>query len=542
MSADCRLNRFTSNPEGAPVPDHAHTHHHTPSPVHVLLEEAKAHIDAGRLEAAVSIYEHVVAQVPDNPDLHHTLGLVHLEAGRYDQAVHHIGRGLELNPSNAAAYRSMGDALGACQQYALAVRAYEKSCTLDPGNTDALLNLGNLYHGLDLFDRAEAIFEKMVTRTPGHMQGLNNLGKVNHDLGRLQRALVFYDRCLALYPGYAEAQFNRAALLLAMGDYQRGWEAYEWRFKRRSAANVYPHRLTTPRWHGDGYKNRRLLVHCEQGMGDMLQFVRYLPLVKQRGGTLLLEVHEPLVPLFNRQPWVDEVTAFNEKHPPAIPHDLHIPLLSLPNVLQTGSHTIPHAIPYIETNAQHPNHWTQHIKDDHLNIGLVWASSDINPKRNLPLEKCRAWFQNPKLHFISLQKGKAARQIIPLQSHAPPISVLGQHLHNFLDTARLMEGLDLIISVDTAPLHLAGGMGKPLWALLPFNADWRWPVGEEISPWYPHAEIFRQSSPGNWDDVIAAIGRDWGNRRCPSVHPERANCGSNPGRSILATPGLAGLD
>jgi Flp pilus assembly protein TadD len=477
----------------------------TPSPVHVLLEEAKSHIDAGRLDAAVSIYELVAAMLPDNSDVHHTLGLVHLEAGRYDQAVGHIGRCLELTPSNAAAYRSMGDALGASQQFSLALSAYEKACTLDPGNLDALLNLGNLFHGLDLFDRAEATYAKIIARAPEHMQALNNLGKVNHDKGRLQRALVFYDRCLDLYPRHAEAQFNRAALLLAMGDFKRGWESYEWRFRRPGAARVYPHRLTTPRWQGDAYRNRRLLVHCEQGMGDMLQFVRYLPLVMQRGGTLLLEAHEPLVPLFKVQPWVDEVIAFNEKQPTAIPHDLHIPLLSLPRVFQTGTDTIPHAIPYIETNSQSPNHLKQYIKYDRLNIGLIWASSDINPKRNLPLEKCHAWFQNPKLHFISLQKGNAAQQILPMQSHASAISVLGQHLTNFLDTACLMAHLDLIISVDTAPLHLAGGMGRPLWALLPFNADWRWPMGDGLSLWYPQTKIFRQSSPGNWEDVIAAI-------------------------------------
>jgi tetratricopeptide (TPR) repeat protein len=487
------------------VSNHTHRHHHTPSTVHVLLEEAKAHIDAHRLDRALSIYEKVAVMVPDNPDVHHTLGLVLLEAGRYDQAVSHIGRSIELNPSNAVAYRSMGDALGASHQFSLAINAYEKACALDPDNMDPLLNLGNLFHELDLFDHAEATFEKIIIQAPEHKQALNNLGKVNHDKGLLQRALVYYDRCLDLYPEHAEAQFNRAALLLAMGDYKRGWDSYEWRFKRHGASSVYPHRLTTPRWQGDAYQNRRLLVHCEQGMGDMLQFARYLPLVKQRGGSLLLEVHEPLVPLFKVQPWVDEVIAFHANQPPTIPHDLHIPLLSLPNVFQTGTDTIPHAIPYIEADGRSLHHWKQYIKYDHLNIGLVWASSDINPKRNLPLEKCRAWFQNTNLHFISLQKGNASLQIAPMQSQNASISILGQQLHNFLDTACLMAHLDLIISVDTAPLHLAGGMGKPLWVLLPFNADWRWPLDEKPCGWYPHAKIFRQSMAGNWNNVIAAI-------------------------------------
>lgn len=476
-----------------------------PSPVSRLLDAAKSHIEAGRVEAALPIYEQVAALAPDNSDVRHTLGLVCLETGRFEQAVMHIGRAVEMNPSNDAAYRSLGDALVAARQFPLAIRAYEKSCTLNPDNTSALLNLGNLFHEMDLFDRAEHAFSQILSSAPQHMQALNNLGKLFHDTGRLSQALVFYDRCLNRYPQHAQAQFNRAAVLLAMGDYQRGWEAYEWRFRRQSAASVYPHRLPTPRWQGEGFQNHRLLVHCEQGMGDVLQFMRYLPWVKQRGGDVVFEVHAPLVPLLRIQRNIDQVIAFSEKHPPTIPHDLHIPLLSLPRLFRTGTDTIPNTFPYIGIDRQSPELWKPHIRQDHLNIGLVWTSSETNPKRNLPLDRCSAWFQNPKLHFISLQKGDTARDIAAMHGTRSPITMLGDQLNNFHDTACIMKHLDLVISVDTAALHLAGGMGKPLWALLPFNADWRWPQKEENSLWYPHAEIFRQSNPGHWDDVIATV-------------------------------------
>jgi tetratricopeptide (TPR) repeat protein/glycosyltransferase involved in cell wall biosynthesis len=487
------------------MPDHAHTHHHMPPPVHVLLEEAKAHIDAGRLDAAVSIYEKVAAMVPDNPDVHHTLGLVHFKAGRYNQAARHIGRSIELNPSNAVAYRSMGDALGASHQSALAIRAYEKACTLDPTNMDAQLNLGNLFHELDMYHRAEDSFESVIDQHPEHMRALNNLGKLNHDMGRLERALSFYDRCLNLYPQYADAQFNRAVLLLAMGDYRQGWQAYEWRFKRPGACNVYPHLLRTPLWQGEALKHQCLLVHCEQGMGDVLQFMRYLPMVKERGGTVMVEVHGPLAPLLKLQPYVDEVIEFDPKRPPTIAWDLHIPMLSLPRVLDAHVDDIPNAIPYIQMDSQGPDTWLHHLDKDRLNIGLVWAASDINPKRNLPIEKCGNWFQNPNMHFISLQKGDASEQIMPLQQHASPITLLGQRLFSFQDTANAMANLDLVISVDTAAAHLAGGLGKPIWVLLPFNADWRWPLDEKSCAWYPQAHIIRQSHPGNWDQVIAKV-------------------------------------
>ncbi|MEJ2157944.1 MAG: tetratricopeptide repeat protein [Desulfobacteraceae bacterium] len=480
-------------------------HHLTSMNVQQLLNNAKSHIDTGRLTLAASCYEQAVALLPDNSDIHHALGLVHLETGHLDDALLHIGRSIELKSDNAESFRSMGDALSAAGQYAMAIRSYEKSCALNPDNSDALLNLGNLFHELDMFDRAEHTFKQILLSAPEHMQALNNLGKLYHDTGRLNQAVAFYDRCLSRHPHHAEAQFNRAALLLAMGDYERGWQAYEWRFRRESAASVYPHRLSTPRWQGDAYQNRRLLVHCEQGMGDVLQFMRYMPLVRQSGGNVVIEAHAPLVPLLKLQPDIDEVVAFNKKKPPSVPHDLHIPMLSLPKLFNTRIGTIPNTIPYIEIDQDSPLLWKKHIKGGHLNIGLVWASSDTNPKRNLPLNQCGAWFQFPKLHFIGLQKGKASEQLAPMKGRPSPVSMLGHHLNNFHDTACIMAQLDLIISVDTAALHLAGGLGKPLWALLPFSADWRWIQKEEKCLWYPHAEIFRQSTPGNWDDVIAAI-------------------------------------
>ncbi len=478
------------------------------SSVQRLLNAAKNHIDAGHVEAAKPIYEQVAILAPDNPDAHHTLGLVCFELGQYDQAVKFIGRSLELNPLNDVAYRSMGDALAAIKQYPLAIRAYEKAITLNPNNSNAFLNLGNLFHELDMFAHAEQAYMRILAFTPEHKQALNNLGKLFHDTGRFDDALDCYDRCLSRHPQHAEARFNRAALLLAMGEYEQGWQAYEWRFRRQSAANVYPHHLSTPRWQGEGFQGRRLLVHCEQGMGDVLQFLRYLPLVKSRGGEVVMEVHAPLVSLIERQRVVDMVVAFNPEKPPSVFHDLHVPLLSLPALFGTRVNTVPTPIPYIRTGCAGADPWEQFIRPNRTNIGLVWAASDTNPKRNLPLDRCGSWFQNPNLHFLSLQLGSASDQIVPMQEKGSSVSMVGDRLDCFLDTARAMAYLDLMISVDTAALHLAGAMGKPLWALLPFSADWRWSHGENgSSVWYPHARIYRQSEPGQWHDVITSVAK-----------------------------------
>lgn len=467
-----------------------------------MLNKAEAHVNAGQLDSAACIYEQTLSMVPDAPALHLTLGLVYLEQARTDLALFHIGRSIELDPHNSISYRSMGDALSASGQLSLSILAYQKACAIDPGNTDALLNLGTVYHDLDACDQAKSMFQKILDRAPDHLRALNNLGKVYHDMGQLKHALACYDRCINLQPHYAEARFNRAALLLAMGDFKNGWREYEWRFKRSGAGNVYPHQLKTPRWQGEDYHGRRLLVHCEQGMGDVLQFFRYLPLVKKRGGTLIMEVHAPLMPLLRSLPHVDEMILFDPERPPEIRHDMHIPLLSLPTIFSSGADTIPNNIPYIQIEPHAAKPWFSHLKKDHVNIGLVWASSDLNPKRNLPIDQCRSWFQHTGLHFIGLQKGAASGRLTRLKGIASPSTELGHRLKDFHDTAAVMSHLDLMISVDTAAAHLAGAMGTPLWVLVPFNADWRWPPRSRNSPWYPSARIFRQRRYGDWNDVI----------------------------------------
>lgn len=484
-----------------------HGHPYSPQPTGIAwwLSEADGHIHAGRLAAAASIYERVLHHLPDDPDVHHTLGLVYLEQGCLEPALFHIGRSIELNASKAVVYRSMGDALRAAGQLPLAIRAYEKARALSPDYNDALLNLGIAFHELGMNARAEEAFQKILLLAPDHIQALNNLGKVNHDGGRPDLAMRYYDRCIDLQPDYAEARFNRAALLLALEDYEKGWREYEWRFRRTCTANVYPHRLRTRRWQGEDFGGRRLLVHCEQGMGDVLQFFRFLPMVKHRGGTVILEAHEPLLPLLKTQAGIDEIVGFDPKIPPTVRHDLHIPLLSLPGIFHTGADSIPNILSYIEVHGGRDCPWPSNLKKGRTNIGLVWAASALDPRRNLPIEKCGAWFKDPRLHFVSLQVGEPTGRIQGLKNAASPITILGADLRNFLDTAHAMAELDLVISVDTAAAHLAGAMGKPLWILLPYTADWRWPLKRKNCPWYPRAELFRQARQGDWDEVIAQV-------------------------------------
>jgi tetratricopeptide (TPR) repeat protein len=470
-----------------------------------LLEKAVGFVNAGKLDAAEAIYRQLVKLFPDASDLHHTLGLVCFEKKDIAAALYHIGRALELDPSNAVAYRSLGDALSLNGQLSLSFRAYEQACNLNPLDVNARINLGNALCKARHFDSAMAAFEEVLSLDHNHHIALNNLGKVNHDLGRLEQALRCYDRCIEIHPDYAEAHFNRAALLLDSGRFESGWKEYEWRFKYSAAHRVYPHRLSSPRWQGQDFHGRRLLVHCEQGMGDVLQFCRYLPMVKQKGGTVILEVHKPLARLFNNLPLADEVVSFDPKQLPSTGHDLHIPLLSLPLVFSDKLTSIPDAFPYLHIDLTMGRSMKDTVMEGRINIGLVWASSALNPHRNLPIEKCGAWFQNPRLHFVSLQVGKEEERLKILPQGLASIARLGGELDDFFDTASAMADLDLVICVDTAAAHLAGALGKPLWVLLPYDADWRWPRSGAKCVWYPQAKVFRQTRMDDWESVISEV-------------------------------------
>jgi spore maturation protein CgeB/Flp pilus assembly protein TadD len=468
------------------------------------LAMAIEHIDRGQLNSAADIYQRLLVERPDDAGLHHTLGLVYLEQSRYDAAIDQIKRSIAIRPDHSKYHRSLGDACQAAGHPHAALSAYQHACVLNPANIDALINLGNIFHELDRHPQALATFQKVIDLAPNHLMALNNIGKTLHDKGALDQALKLYNRCLDIDPHYAEARFNRAVVLLTLGDYQHGWPEYEWRFRRRNACKVYPHQLTTPRWQGEAYQGRRLLVHCEQGIGDVLQFVRYLPMVKQLGGTLILEVHPALLALLKSMNCIDEWVAFDARRPPMVGHDVHIPLLSLPNLFHTTMDSLPKQVPYVHSDAGHTTLWRKQLAVDGLKIGLVWTASDINPKRNCPLVPSCSWFQVPGLHFISLQKGPTANQLQPTAGSAP-ITALGHRLNDFRDTAAVVANLDLVISVDTAVAHLAGAMGKPVWVLLPCSADWRWPPHGQGTPWYPTAKLFRQSPSGNWQPVIDQV-------------------------------------
>jgi spore maturation protein CgeB/Flp pilus assembly protein TadD len=467
-----------------------------------ILKQAQDDIDNGRLADAQSRYHLALKWVPSDPQLHLTLGLLYHERGRFAAAIDEIKRAIRLDPTNPNAYRGLGDALDAAGRTESAIAAYESACTLDPKHIQALINLGNAFHKTDQFEKALSSYQKVLQWRPDDPLALNNIGKTFHDMGLLERAVHYYSLALDSHTDYAEAHFNRSVARITMGDYARGWEEYEWRFKRKSAGNVYPYRLSSPRWRGENYQGKRLLVHCEQGFGDVLQFARYLPMVKKRGGILILQAHPPLIPVLKNLDCVDLLVPFDLQTPPDAAHDFHIPLLSLPCIFGTTSTTIPSIIPYLTADPAGSRYWKKQLPASGLKIGMVWSSSPLNEKRNFPIDQYMDRLQLPGLRFYSLQKDMETDQI-----HALGMEDMGDKLSDFGETAALIQNLDLVISVDTAVAHLVGAMGKPLWVLLPYSSDWRWPPYLPYSPWYPDAKLFRQARMETWDNVTTELVR-----------------------------------
>ena len=421
--------------------------------------------------------------------------------GRLEDAVLGYGRALSLNPRMADAYNNLGVALRAQKKFRAAAAAYHRSLAYRPDNAGVYSNLGNALRDANLMDESIAAHRRAVELTGGSVESRYNLALALRDAGDLERAMAGFDEVLSLQPDHIDCHWDRALALLVTGDLKWGFEEYEWRWKLdRSPPRQYPQ----PRWDGTALKGRTLLVHQEQGFGDMLQFVRYLPILKASypNSTVILECQPELARLFSGLRGADRVVVQGGTLPP---FDVHIPLLSLPRIFSTTLETIPAQVPYLAPPEMHsilvPG------PADQLKVGLVWAgkpSHRNDRNRSVSFERFLPLLGVGDVSFFSLQKGEPARDREAMACDAL-IGDLGGRFQDFADTAAAIAQLDLVIGVDTAVVHLAGALGKPAWVLVPFSPDWRWLLDRVDSPWYPSLRLFRQSRPGEWDDVFVRV-------------------------------------
>ena len=362
-----------------------------------------------------------------------------------------------------------------------------------------LYNRGNALLALERFEEALRSYERALARDPSHVDAWYNRGNAQRELRRHDEALASYRRALALAPERADIHVNEALTLLRMGKLHEGFSAYEW---RRCA---FQSALPGEPWLGAApIAGKTIFLHAEQGFGDTLQFIRYAPLLTACGARVVAAVPAALKPLIAGMKDITALTAGDA--PPAF--DLHCPIMSLPHAFGTEIATIPANVPYLHPLTDRVAHWRRRLPAAaNCRVGLVWAGSagfEGDRQRSIPFAKLGALTATPDITFVGLQRELPADDVAAVGA-LPGLIHIGPELRDFADTAAVISLLDLVIGVDTAVVHLAGALAKPVWVMLPFSPDFRWLLDRTDSPWYPTARLFRQSRRGDWANVIARV-------------------------------------
>ncbi len=435
-----------------------------------LLEQAISLHRANRFQDANQLYQRILAIDPMHFDALQLSALLQRQIGNIEAALQLFDQALQIDRTNAAVFNNLGNTLRLCRRLEEALSSYDEAIRIKP-------------------DYAEA-----------H----NNRGVTLHELKRFDDALSSYSEATRVHPDYADAHWNKSLALLQLAEFAQGWPLYEWRMKKSEMKDSY---YAGPQlnWRGqESISGKRLLVHCEQGLGDCIQFCRYLPMVLALGAEVIFLVPPSLLALFSTMPYPLTVVGIGNPLPE---FDAYCPLMSLPLVFQTSLETIPAQSPYLFADAAKSSAWKNKLgKRNRLRVGIVWSGSSVfkdDSNRSMQMEQLLPLLELP-IEWHSLQKDyrNADKQFMDrlsrIQDHQMDLS-------DFSDTAALLDAMDLIISVDTSVAHLAGAMGKPVWVLLPHVPDFRWLMDREDSPWYPSARLFRQDAQRDWRTVLERI-------------------------------------
>jgi tetratricopeptide (TPR) repeat protein len=467
-------------------------------------------------------FRHVLRINANDADVHFNLGNVLMPLRRLDEAVACFEESLRLNPNHADALNHLGSALKGRGQIDQAIACYQQALRIRPQHADALNNLGVAHGDQGSIGPAIDCFREALRCNPRHADAHNNLGSAYLDRGLFTEAEECYRQSLASDPGHATARYNDGCLRLLRGDFAGGWPGYEHRW---SQADMVPRSFPKERWDGSPLNGKTILVYAEQGLGDTLHFLRYLPMVKRRGGKVVLECQSALYKLLTGLPGVDQLVPVGNALPP---FDVYIPLLSLAHVFRTTLTTVPAPA---QLPAPDPNlieYWRLELESLRgFKVGIAWQGNrklKYDRQRSISLTHFEALAKVSGVQFISLQVGIGADQIQALGNRFPILN-LGERLDKkgaFLDTVAVMKCLDLVVSVDSALAHLAGTLGVPVWLPLALVPNWRWLLAGTDCPWYPSMRLFRQRNQGVWDDVFERMAHEV---RALSANPGSANRG-----------------
>ena len=473
-----------------------------------MLQEVILLHSQQKFKEAQIVCKKILSYDPNEPNANHFFGVLASETGNLEVAEQYIKKAIEINPDNTSCYVNMGNLVQKKGDIKGSVQWFKNALVCDDSNKKAYNNLGVTFTKLRRYKEALDVLKQAIELDDNYYEAHNNIAEVWRFCNEYDKALKFYDKALSIKPDFVEARWNRALLFLVQKEFEKGWAEYEYRWKRASTPqrSIISGRL----WDGKPFVGKTLFVYEEQGLGDTIQFIRYLPLVKKLGGHVIFEVLTPMIRLLETFEGFDRlwVGIKNVDTRTTDRFDFHIPLLSLPKIFNTLFETIPANIPYINADKNLVEIWGQRIKDKQgFKIGIVWSGHQYHVNDDnrsiclsafLPLKSLKGI----KLYSLQKEKHEKWTDIDPKSFFNQD---LGTQISDFADTAAIIENLDLVISIDTAIVHLAGAMGKQVWTLLPFAPDWRWMLDTKDSPWYPTMTLFRQIEPCDWDFVVKKV-------------------------------------
>ena len=462
-----------------------------------------ARVALGRAAEAVECYREAIRLRPAFAQAHNNLGIALRQQGKIDEAVACCREAVRISPHMAEAHNNLGTARDEQGNYLEAIASLEQALRIRPDFAKAYNNLGIAYWHLGDYEQAASSCRKAIELTPELAEAHNNLGNVLRDEGRYDEALACYEESLKLVPDGIDAHWNRSLVWLLQGKFEEGWQEYEWRWKLR---NFSTRQTDRPLWDGSALEGRTILLDAEQGLGDTLQFIRYAPLVQARGGKVVAVCQRPLMQILSNFPGIDRLVAQGE---PVPPFDCYLPLLSLPKVFGTTLESVPASIPYLRPDPYLLEQWGRELASFRsFKVGIAWKGSPKNRMdsvRSIPLAAFEPLARVPGVQLISLQKGIGSEQVKEVSDRFDVID-LAQRLDltagAFMDTAAVMQHLDLVVTCDSSLGHLAGALGAPTWIALTLSPDWRWLLEREDTPWYPSVRLFRKKFVGDWSDVF----------------------------------------
>jgi tetratricopeptide (TPR) repeat protein len=484
---------------------------------------------SGRMEEAISAFQKALDLNAKNPHAANNLASAFNALGRFEEGLDAAGKALVLDMTMAEAHNNLGNSQVGLGQKEDAINSFQaavrlnseltdaqfnmgtmlletgepdqalfpltKSIQLDPASPVKHYNLGNAYRQLERYDEAIGSYRAAIALKPNYADALSNLGAVQQTLGQLTDAISTFRQAVAIESDSADLHWNLSLALIQNGDFSEGWQEHEWRWQ--NPAFKEPRlEFNQPRWEGQSLEGKTILIHAEQGLGDAIMFARYIPMVVELGGRVVLECRKPLLRLLERIDGVAELVVRDEPLPD---FDCYIPHNSLPVAFGTTLDTIPAMVPYLwppESGQVDP----RLSAADGFKVGFVWAGSPTNAddkNRSVSFEHFETLFDIAGATFFSLQVGDHAGK-----PNSTMVTDLAPGFSDFADTATAIAALDLVISVDTSVAHLAGALGKPVWTLLPHAGEWRWLHDRDDSPWYPSMKLFRQTKRGDWSEVF----------------------------------------